>query len=90
MAWVIETARGVLEGRLSAADGATSLRVQQAQLVALLAHDRDSVTRRESDAVASRLRLLAEQVADLGSTTPDNADYQDMARVLGELARSLR
>jgi hypothetical protein len=90
VAWVIETAKAVMDGRLSAEEGAASVRAQQAQLVNLLRQDRDSVTRRESDAVATRLRLLAEQVTDLASSSPDNAAHTEIARVLGELARSLR
>jgi hypothetical protein len=90
VAWVVETAKAVIEGRLSAEDGAVAVQAQQAQLIGLLRQDRDSVTRRESDAVATRLRLLAEQVSDVGSATPDNEAHHAIARVLGELARSLR
>jgi hypothetical protein len=90
VAWVTETAKAVLDGRLDAAQAASAVRAQQVQLAALLRHDRDAVTRRESDAVATRLRLLAEQVADRASSSPDNGNHLEIARVLAELARSLR
>jgi hypothetical protein len=90
VAWVIETAKAVMEGRLTAAEGAQSVRAQQAQLIGLLRQDRDGVTRRECEAVATRLRLLAEQVSDLASSSPDNEAHHEIARVLGELARALR
>jgi hypothetical protein len=90
VAWVVETAKAVIEGRLSATEGAAAVQAQQAQLVGLLRHDRDSVTRHESEAVATRLRLLAEQVSDAGSSTPDNEGHRTIARVLGELAGCLR
>jgi hypothetical protein len=90
VAWVVETAKAVIQGRLSAADGATAIQAQQAQLVGLLRQDRDSVTRRESDAVATTLQLLAEQVSDAGSADPDNGAHHVIARVLSELSRSLR
>jgi hypothetical protein len=90
VAWVVQTAKAVIEGRLDPADGAAAVQAQQAQLASLLRHDRDSVTRHESDAVATRLRLLAEQVTDVASASPDNAAHRQIAQVLGELARSLR
>ncbi|MDE3087258.1 MAG: hypothetical protein KGJ77_10890 [Acidobacteriota bacterium] len=90
VAWVVETARAVIQGRLSAAEGATAIQAQQAQLVGLLRQDRDSVTRHESDSVATTLQLLAEQVSDAGSADPDNEAHHVIARVLGELSRSLR
>jgi hypothetical protein len=88
--WVVETAKAVIQGRLDASDGAAAVQAQQAQLVRLLRQDRDSVTRRESDAVATRLALLAEQVGDAASANPDNEAHHVIARVLSELARSLR
>jgi hypothetical protein len=87
---VVETAKAVIQGRLSPADGAAAVRAQQEQMIRLLRQDRDSVTRRESDAVATLLRLLAEQVSDCGSHEPDNEAHHDIARVLSELARCLR
>ena len=90
MAWIVETAKAVMDGRISAEDGAAAVQTQQAQLIGLLRHDRDCVTRRESDAVATRLRLLAEQVSDTGSANPDNEAHHVIARVLSELARCLR
>jgi hypothetical protein len=90
VAWVIETARAVLDGRLSAAEGAAAVQAQQAQLSNLLRHDKDSVTRRESEDVATRLRMLAEQISDTAASNPDNEDHLKIARVLAELSRSLR
>lgn len=90
VAWVMETTKAVIDGRLDPAEGAAAVRAQQEQLAGLLRHDRDSVTRRESDAVATRLRLLAEQVSDAASDSPDNEHHREIARVLAELARSLR
>ena len=90
VAWIVETAKAVTEGRLSPAEGAAAIEAQQAQVIGLLRQDRDSVTRHEADAVATRLRLLAEQVSDAGSADPDNDAHHAIARVLGELARSLR
>jgi hypothetical protein len=90
VAWVVETAKAVLDGRLSAAEGAAAVQAQQEQLSGLLRHDRDSVTRRESEDVAVRLRMLAEQVSDTAASDPNNEDHLRIARVLAELARSLR
>ena len=90
VAWVIETAKAVMEHRLGPDEGAAAVRAQQAQLIGLLRQDRNSVTRRESDAVASRLRLLAEQVSDSASSDPDNEAHREIARALGELASALR
>jgi len=89
VAWVVETAKAVMDGRISPAEGAVAVQAQQEQLAGLLRQDRDSVTRRESAAVATRLRLLAEQVSDRASALPDNEGHLAIARVLGELARSL-
>jgi hypothetical protein len=90
VAWVIETAKAVMDGRIEPAEGAVAIRAQQAQLIGLLRQDRDGVTRRESDAVATRLRLLAEQVSDKASDQPDREAHTEIARVLGELATTLR
>jgi hypothetical protein len=86
----VETTKAVIDGRLDPAEGAAAVRAQQEQLAALLRQDQNSVTRRESEAVATRLRLLAEQVSDAASNSPDNEPHRQIARVLGELARSLR
>jgi predicted component of type VI protein secretion system len=90
VAWVVETAKAVLEGRLSAAEGAAAVQAQQSQLSRLLRQDRDSVTRRESEDVADRLRMLAEQVSDTAAADPENEDHLRIAQVLAELSRSLR
>ncbi len=87
---VTETARAVLEQRLDPSAGATALLLQQEQIGARLRSDRIDVTQAEADAVALTLRRLAEQVSDLASAGPDPEPNREMARVLGELAQSLR
>ena len=87
---VTETARAVLEARLDAATGAQTLALQQEQISARLRSDRIDVTQAEADAVALTLRRLAEQVSDLASATPDTDPSVEMARILGELAQTLR
>lgn len=87
---VTETARAVLEARLDAATGAQTLALQQEQIGPRLRHDRIDVTQAEADAVALTLRRLAEQVSDLASAVPDTAPNVEMARILGELAQTLR
>jgi hypothetical protein len=86
---VTETARAVLEHRLDAATGAQALALQQAQIGPRLRSDRIDVTQAEADAVALTLRRLAEQVSDLASAEPE-PDAVEMARILGELAQTLR
>lgn len=86
---VTETARAVLGHRLPAPVGAQTLALQQQQIAGRLRSDRIDVTQAEADVVALTLRRLAEQVADLTPTDPDPA-YVEMARILGELAQSLR
>ena len=86
---VTETARAVLDGRLDAAVGAQTLAMQQDQIGSRLRSDRIDVTQAEADVVALTLRHLAEQVSDLVPTDPAPA-YGEMARILGELAQTLR
>jgi hypothetical protein len=88
--WVVETATAVLGGRMSAAEGVAAVRLQHDQLVALLRRDRDGVTRRESEAVAVRLRLLAEQLNDSAGARDDPEGYLALAEALGEMAAVLR
>lgn len=90
--WACESARAVLDGRVAASDAARALAVQHEQLADLLRADRAGVTQREASSVATRLRLLAEQVADAGrAASPDDADsHQALARALGRLADVLR
>jgi hypothetical protein len=88
--WVVETARGVLDGRLSADQAASSVQMQRDQLVGLLRNDRLNVTQRECDSVATTLRLLAEQVSDQASSLGDNEDHLAIAEALGSLAQALR
>jgi hypothetical protein len=88
--WVTETATAVLAGRMSAGEGAQAVRLQADQLVALLRRDRDGVTRRESEAVATRLRLLAEQLTDSAEARDDPDGYLALAEAIGEMAAVLR
>jgi hypothetical protein len=94
--FVVETAKAVLDDRLEVADGATAVQLQAEQLIPLLRTDRDSVTRSECESVATNLRMLAEQVNDLGRREraggqADDADpYETMARTIGEMAQALR
>ncbi len=88
--WVLETARGVLDGRLSADQAASSVQMQRDQLVGLLRADRMTVTQRECDTVATTLRMLAEQVSDQASSQGDNEDHLAIAEALGSLAQALR
>jgi hypothetical protein len=87
---VTETARAVLEARLDASTGAQTLALQQAQIGSRLRSDRIDVTQAEADAVALTLRRLAEQVSDLAPTRLDPDASVEMARILGELAQTLR
>ena len=87
---MLETATAVLRGRVSAEEGTQAVRLQQDQLVALLRRDRDAVTRRESEAVATRLRLLAEQLVDSAEARSDPEGYLALAEALGEMAAVLR
>src|SRR5260370_38818170 len=68
--WACESARAVLDGRLPAADAARALAIQQDQLAGLLRSDRSGVTARQPAEVATRLRPLAEQVADSAGDHP--------------------
>jgi hypothetical protein len=87
---VTETARAVLECRLDAAVGAQTLALQQHQIGDRLRSDRIDVTQAEADQVALTLRRLAEQVSDQAVTGDDAAPRAEVARILGELAQSLR
>jgi hypothetical protein len=87
---VTETARAVLECRLDAAAGAQTLALQQHQIGDRLRSDRIDVTQAEADQVALTLRRLAEQVSDQAVTGDDAAPRAEVARILGELAQSLR
>ena len=88
--FVVETAKAVLEGRLAIEQGAAAVQLQAEQLTPLLRADRDSVTRSEAESVATRLRLLAEQVNDRASGLAEPDDYEAMARSIGEMAQALR
>ena len=87
---VTETARAVLEHRLDAAAGARALAMQQAQIGSRLRSDRIDVTQAEADTVALTLRRLAEQVSDLATAKQEPEANVEMARILGELAQTLR
>lgn len=87
---VTETARAVLDGRLDPEVGARTLLLQQEQIAGRLRSDRIDVTQAEADAVALTLRRLAEQVGDRTYAGQDAVASAEMARVLGELAQTLR
>lgn len=87
---VTETARAVLEDRLDAEVGAKTLAMQQRQIGDRLRSDRIDVTQAEADQVALTLRRLAEQVSDQAITVDDAAPRAEVARILGELAQTLR
>ena len=87
---VTETARAVLEDRLDPGRGAQTLALQQEQIGSRLRADRIDVTQAEADEVALTLRRLAEQVSDHASLQPDPDAHVEMARILGEIAQTLR
>jgi len=87
---VTETARAVLEDRLDASIGARTLALQQQQIAGRLRSDRIDVTQAEADSVALTLRRLAEQVADRSPSEIEPEASVEMARILGELAQTLR
>jgi hypothetical protein len=88
--FAVETAKAVIEGRLSADEGAAAVVLQAEQVTPLLRSDRDSVTRSESESVATNLRLLAEQVNDKASGLSETEDHRVIAQALGEMAQALR
>lgn len=87
---VTETARAVLDGRLDSGVGARTLAMQQQQITSRLRSDRIDVTQAEADIVALTLRRLAEQVTDRADALSDPEASGEMARILGELAQTLR
>jgi hypothetical protein len=90
VAWIVETAKAVIEERVDVAEAARAAQLQFDQLADLLRSDRNSVPQRESDAVATRLRLYAEQVGDLAGTSGRPDDYVALAEALARLAQALR
>ena len=86
---MVETARAVLQDRLDPGVAAATLALQQQQIGTRLRADRLDVTQAEADAVALTLRRLAEQINDRSPDDPDPATLET-ARILGELAQSLR
>lgn len=88
--FVTETARAVLAERLDPGEGAAAVALQAEQIGPRLRSDRHDVTRAEAEAVATQLRLLAEQVNDRASGLPDNEDYLAIAASIGLLAQALR
>ncbi|MET0727149.1 MAG: hypothetical protein ABWZ76_02495 [Acidimicrobiales bacterium] len=87
---VTETARAVLEDRLDPQAGAKTLAMQQVQIGDRLRSDRIDVTHAEAEEVAVTLRRLAEQVSDQAVTAEEAAPRAEVARILGELAQTLR
>ncbi|MCD9623579.1 hypothetical protein [Rhabdothermincola salaria] len=88
--FVTETARAVLADRLDPGEGAAAVALQAEQIGPGLRSDRHDVTRSEAEAVATQLRLLAEQVNDRASGLPDNEAYVAIAESIGLLAQALR
>lgn len=88
--FVVETAKAVLDERITPEDALPAVVLQAAQLTPLLRSDRNSVTRAEAEAVATRLRMLAEQVTDRGSGRPDADAYLAIGRAIGEMGQALR
>ena len=88
--FAIETAKAVLDDRLDADEAEATLRLQLEQTIPHLRSDRDSVTRNECTAVATTLRLLAEQVNDRGNERGGGESNAAVAEMLGRLAQVLR
>lgn len=86
----VETAKAVLEERLDAAEAAAAMEIQIEQLLPQLRHDRDMVTRSECESVATTLRMLGEQVNDRASADGESEAHLAIARMLGQMAQSLR
>ena len=87
---VVETARAVLDGRLDPAAGVATLQLQEEQIASHLRSDRLDVTQSEADAVALTLRRLGEQVSDMDPTVLEPEATVEVARILGQLAQTLR
>ncbi|MCU0267447.1 MAG: hypothetical protein MUF83_02255 [Acidimicrobiales bacterium] len=88
--FVVETARAVLDERISPEEGAAAVQLQAEQITGLLRTDRDSVTRSECESVATNLRLLAEQVNDRASGLEDPSAHLAIAAAIGAMAQALR
>jgi hypothetical protein len=90
--FVVETCKAVIEERLPAAEAAPAVSLQAEQITPLLRSDRNDVTRSESESVATRLRMLAEQVTDKASGLGDAEaePYLEIARAVGEMGQALR
>jgi hypothetical protein len=86
----VETAKAVLEQRLDANEAAAAMQLQVEQLLPQLRHDRDMVTRSECESVATTLRMLGEQVNDRASTDGESEAHLEIAKMLGQMAQSLR
>lgn len=90
---VVETARAVLDDRLDAQEAAQAITMQAEQITPLLRGDRIDVTQYEASDVATRLRLLAEQVNDKarGLPDPETAEaHLTIAARIGEMSQALR
>jgi hypothetical protein len=86
----VETAKAVLEERLDATEAAAAMEIQIEQLLPQLRHDRDMVTRSECESVATTLRMLGEQVNDRASADGESEAHLAIAKMLGQMAQSLR
>jgi hypothetical protein len=91
--FVVETAKAVLDDRLPADEAAAALGLQAEQITPMLRGDRIDVTQAEADDVATKLRLLAEQVNDRAAGLPDPetaAAHLSIAETIGEMSQALR
>lgn len=90
---VVETARAVLDDRLDPMQAAQAICLQGEQITPLLRGDRIDVTQAEANDVATRLRLLAEQVNDKARGLPDPQTVEAhlaIAEAIGEMSQALR
>lgn len=88
--FVLETARAVLDDRLDPVQAANAVVLQAMQVTPHLREDRSSLTQSECDSIATRLRMLGEQVNDKGSGLADPSAYVAIAESLGVMAQALR
>ena len=88
--FVVETAKAVIEGRISPEEGAAAVTLQAEQITHQLRSDRNDVTRSEAESVATRLRMLAEQVNDEASGLADPEAHLAIAKAIGEMGQALR
>ena len=88
--FVVETAKAVIDGRISPEEGAAAVELQAEQITHQLRSDRNDVTRSEAESVATRLRMLAEQVNDQASGLAEPDAHLAIAKAIGEMGQALR